>query len=160
MKSDILKSSYEILKDKELILEVLLGVVTLEKLKTVRNILYSDRDYTPHFNSIIDVRDAKIEISPMEFQSYINYLFGNNLFVSRKSAIILKDSDLKEYGEEFNALNGKIPLEFNVFSNPYACMEWLNIKGAHIEEVISCFEDMKREPHYQWFNQPNSIMGI
>lgn len=162
MKTDEMKSSYIILPEKELILEVLIGEVNIENIKTHRDILYSEKKFKPSYNIILDTTDAKINFGASELMTYMKYLAASNVFATRKTAILAKESNKERFSEAFNAFKGKFPADIEVFSKLSECMEW--IKKNHIsiseKEVTKEFETLKNDPHYRWFKEPNSITGF
>ena len=160
MRSDIMKSSFIILKDNNLIIEAIIGIVNIEDLRTHRDILYSDKNYNTYYDVLMDIRDAKMEINIEELTSYLNYLSSINVCAVRKTAILTRQKNQAEYAKAFSSLNDKYSLKFGVFSNVNDCVCFLDKKDISKDEIRAHIRKLKNDPHYQWFKGPNAITGF
>jgi hypothetical protein len=162
MESNIMKSGYAILKDKELVIEVITGKVKLKKFKTDRDLLYCDSNYNPSFNMIIDTREAQMLLTVDDMIDYFSYLAGkSNVFNHARKTAILTSSELKnEYETGFKNFEKITPIHFYIFSDTEACAEWIPGNTMTKEELDEIILYLKENPHHQWFKGPNSIMGF
>jgi len=162
MEFNIMKSGYTILKDKELVIEVITGKVKLKKFKTDRDLLYCDNNYNPAFNMIIDTREAQMLLTAEDMVEYFSYLSNkSNVFHhSRKTAILTSPELKKKYVDGFKAFEKITPIQFYIFADTETCAEWIPGDGITKEELDEIILYLKENPHHQWFKGPNSIMGF
>jgi hypothetical protein len=162
MESNIMKSGYTILKDKELVIEVITGKVKLKKFKTDRDLLYCDNDYNPSFNMIIDTREAQMLLTVEDMVEYFTYLSSKNKVFhhSRKVAILTNPKLKDEYVNGFKDFEKITPIQFHIFTDTKACAEWIPGGSMTKKELDGIILHLKENPHHQWFKGPNSIMGF
>lgn len=63
--------SFLVLAEHELVLEEFVGPITAKNLPAFLNTLWSDPTIQPHFNGIIDVRRARLEMTPQEVKAFM-----------------------------------------------------------------------------------------
>lgn len=162
MEFNIMKSGYTILKEKELVIEVITGKVKLKKFKTDRDLLYCDRDYDASFNLIMDTREAQMLLTKEDMIEYFGYLSGkSNVFRHTRKTAILTTEDLKdEYVKGFKEFEQITPIRFEIFTDTVACADWIPGKSLTAKELDKIILDLKENPHHQWFKGPNCITGF
>lgn len=160
MNNHVVRYNHKILKEKRLVLEVLLGDFTIGALKENRNILYSDRLYNPHFDLLHDMREARMNFTLEEHTAYLHYLGKEaKVFTQRKAAILTSESTFAKYSEWFGTFNGKYDVEFRVFSSLGKCLEWINPDIAEME-IANELERLKTASCSQCFKEPNAFTGF
>jgi hypothetical protein len=161
MNTNFMKSSYSILKDTSLIVEVILGRITLKQLETDRDILYCDKEYQPDYDLVLDIRDADVDLSLDELGEYLKYLAGKTDILFGRETVILTRPELKEKFAEFSTiLSNIVPMKFRVMDNVKDCLSELRKKNIVSKEMDSLIANLKNNPTHQWFMEPNAIVGF
>ncbi|MBP1640892.1 MAG: hypothetical protein H6Q17_2475 [Bacteroidetes bacterium] len=160
MSNDLVKYSHKILKDKNLIIEVLSGDFTIDILRMNRDVLYSDRHFNQQYDLLHDMRDATMNFTLEEHTAYLHYLGRDaKVLTTRKAAILTSEATLPKFTEWFDSFSGKYAVEFSVFSSVGKCLEWLD-RSIHEVEITSELDKLRNSTCSQCFNEPNAFTGF
>ncbi|HAV12670.1 MAG TPA: hypothetical protein DCX06_04110 [Opitutae bacterium] len=83
-----MKFEYQIIKEHQLIIEVVSGQITLEGLADKTCALFADPDYDASYVGLADYRHASPQITRTELYGFAKFLNENDLFGQSKWAII------------------------------------------------------------------------
>lgn len=160
MKQDIMTSGFIILPEQKLIMENISGLLTINNITSHRKLLYNHTNFSPDYNFLLDLRDAKIDITMEQFNAYINHLSSKgNIFKKRKSAFLVKNANQMVFANEFKKFEGKIPVETNIFTKLDDAIEWLDLKKWK-DIILTHNFRLKSEPEYLWQNDSDSVSGF
>ncbi|WP_457610632.1 hypothetical protein [Lutibacter sp.] len=140
-------SNYKILKEYSLILEYHAGILDFESfLKFVQKKI-SDSQFSLDLNHLIDFRGVTFNITEDEISKTVNFLTKELLTKGEKRNIAVLTSTPQQvvsttlYNIKQQESNSIITLE--IFSTSKRALEWLNIKGISINEIIAIKESLK-----------------
>ncbi len=156
-----MQSGYTILTQRELVIEVLSGRVSLNKIKTDRDLLYCDKNFHPEYKMIIDTRNVEMHLSLSELSDYLNYLANrDNIIQSRETAFITT----KEFQEpllfELKKYENNLPIHFYTFSDTGSCANWIHDKTISKNTLDEIIFRLTKNPTHIWFKTPNSLTGF
>lgn len=152
-----MKSSYAILKESNLVLELPLGLITLKSMKAYKKIVTSNKDFCVSFDLLLDLRETNIYITMDELNEYITYLLlQKNIFGKRKTAMLVKTPNQLVYCNALKAMEENLPMQVGIFKSLDASLEWLN-KTEMKDEIASQLQYMRKEPQFQWFDEMNVL---
>ncbi|MGJ8640195.1 MAG: hypothetical protein ACSHYA_12470 [Opitutaceae bacterium] len=83
-----MKFEYQIIKEHQLIIEIVSGHVTLEGLADKTSALFQDPDFNAQYVGIADYRNASPQITRTELYGFASFLNENELFGEAKWAVI------------------------------------------------------------------------
>ena len=157
MKEDIMHSSFIIIKEKKIMVEVLSGVLTLQNMKDHKIMQTHDINFSVENDLLCDLRNAIIKVTIDEVDEYIKYLSSKgNVFGSRKSATLVSTANQLAYSLAFKKFEEMLPQKIKIFNNDFdATLAWLG-KSEEKDEISKCIEKMKNEPQYIWYNNEKS----
>jgi hypothetical protein len=147
-----------VLKNRKIILEVLIGDFDIEAMRSNRSLLYSDRDFHPSFNIFQDIRDANMDFTYDELFAYLQHLNESKVMAVRKTAILTTPDSVGKLSEWFEALDEAFPVNFKVFASYDDCIAWLS--GGNPEPLKEAIEVLRQSPYSPYFNEPNSFTGF
>jgi hypothetical protein len=159
MKESIIKYNHKILKDKQLIIEVLSGNFSIDAMKTYRELLYSDRFFNPGYDLLQDIRDAKMSFTYEELAEYMSHLSDSKAFGIRKTVILSNISDCERLAEWFDVFNGLYPVQFRVVPSFTDSMSWLN-RGSETDIIKQEVDTLQHAVGSQCFNEPSAFIGF
>lgn len=151
-----MKTGFVILPEKKLIMENISGLLKIKKIAEHRKFIYNHPDFNRKYNFLLDLRDAKIDISIEQFNNYIKYLSSEGVFEERKSALLVKNANQIAFSKAFKKFEDEIPFHTGIFTKIDDAIEWLGlIQDKDI--VLTHNFRLKSEPDFLWQNDSDEI---
>lgn len=126
---------YHIIKDKELVVEVLKGPVKLHEYINLKKQQIEDEDFNSNYNFLIDIRAVEFVFSRETEKRMKEYLaFAkpiDALSKEKKTAIITSTPDQVVYSMINQSLDSR-QITYNIFSTKDAALEWLNLSNEEV----------------------------
>jgi hypothetical protein len=130
--------NYYILKEKNLVIEVLRGYFVLSDFIDLKRTESKDPDFDPNFDSILDIRNIENAFTQEIIRDLENFLkiikTVQNVSKKRKAAVIAsKPSQVA--GTTWYKLIDDRSIEYKVFSTLKAAREWLGIEEIDFKSI-------------------------
>ena len=121
-----MKSSYNILIDKKIIIETLSDTITPNEYSNLKVKEFQDKNFSRTFNLITDLTgfDSSINTKSLE-DLFIVFKENKGKFIRNKSALIISDSDLLKTVNSIIKKDKKIFKEIKTFSNIEDAQKWM-----------------------------------
>ena len=115
---------YTIYPEKKFIKERLTGVVILADLINALKKIYSDPQWLPQYNCIVDLRRAELELRYQDIRNLIEFQKQYPRAIRGQRAFIA-DND-KNFGimRMYHALSSELGFEVNIFKTKADAMDW------------------------------------
>jgi len=162
MENNVMQSSYLILPENGVVIETITGKVKLKKMKTDRDLIYSEPNFKAHFDFLLDTRDAQILLNEEELIEYLEYLSNKtNILCTRKTVMLTRPELKEEFEHSFKQFKGMVPMDFHIFCDiETCCTQWLNKINISRFRLSGILKSLKETPHFQWFKEPNCVTGF
>ncbi len=142
-------SKYKILPEMELILQVYRGQLLYSQIKKMKSEVCNHVLYSPHFNFIIDIRDAELNLSREELIDYANFVVKEiDPEVVVRVAVLSRTPD-HVASTMVVQLNMKSKLvKYEAFSTVNASLDWLGLAMTRFNTMAldATISNMKDEP--------------
>lgn len=158
---NVLLNNYDhkILKNKNLVVEVLSGDFTIADMRIHRERLYSDRFFHPTFDIFHDIRDARMNFSFDELSDYLQHLEEMKAMAVRKTVILANYETFETFSRWFGDLSGKFAVNFKVCSSFSESVRWLG-REQEADEINSVIETLRQASCPECFRAPNAFTGF
>jgi len=132
--------NYKVYPEKQFILQRLLGVVNMENLIKVKQEQDKDPTFDLSFKLLTDVREADVQFTAKEIQSYIEYIKSEfDESKGNRIALVTATPIAVVIGTMVQSKTPDLEHELEVFSTIPAALNWL---GVHVpkEELLEFFD--------------------
>ncbi len=135
---------YIILKEKSLILEYYSGKFQIDELINCKKVIAKDRDYSPGFNVIHEIRNLDFLFEISEVTKYVKLLSEDKKYLGeRKSAMVTQTPDQVIISMGFEMLKKNLPITFKVCSTIEAACVFIGFSQNEFEMIQSLFENFQ-----------------
>ena len=129
---------YCILKEIGLIIQFHQNDLTLEGIKKLKLDIINDKDFSPDYKFIVDVRLTTVVLDEYELEQYGNFVSENLKLTGSQKLALLTDTPEQAAKSIIYTLNKKIhPLKYGIYSTLEASLNWLDIDTANIGLIES-----------------------
>lgn len=135
----ILRSNYQIIKDKELIIEVIEGIITPGSLVSFKKTEIYDENFVSSYNVIGDIRNSTFDITTSQIEAFVNFLIMNKpMFANNKHAILFSSVNQQIYINILKSHEDSFPQSLKICTSLEEAAEWVDRKDELklIEEYI------------------------
>ena len=141
--------TYKILPTFKLIIEYYSGNINIDDLIHLKRVISLEQDYNPTFTSLVDFRDAILNVDEKDLIKYLNFVkeytkvFGhrNTVFLTSTPNDVVKTTLFSLIVESFN-----MPISVKIYSTIEAVNCWINIEGINENSLLSFLDELKIQP--------------
>lgn len=133
MKKNIYK--YFIIKDKDLIIEILSGRFELSDYLNFKNSEILDPDFDPNFNIIMDIRNIEDIVSQKMIKEYPEKLRPVQLFNERIKTAVITNTPSQVAGASLYELFENDFFDFKIFSTIEYALYWIGINKSDLKDI-------------------------
>ncbi|MBR8536384.1 hypothetical protein KDU71_12500 [Carboxylicivirga sediminis] len=129
---------YTIIKDKELVVEVLKGPVKLNDYISFKTQQIADKDFNPNYSYIIDIRAVDIVFSKeMEkrMKEYLAFVAPIDALAQEKRVAIITNTPEQVVYSTIHQTLDKRRIDYGIFSTKDSAIEWLNLNSDDLSMV-------------------------
>lgn len=137
--------NYYILKDKNLIIEILRGSFDLSDFVNLKKKESEDPDFDPNFNSILDIRNIENEFSQeirKDLENYLELIKNIQPVTKRKKTAVITHTPSQVTGITWYMLINDRGIDYKVFSTLKAATEWLGVSEIDLKSIDSSLTDI------------------
>ncbi len=146
----ILKSNYEIIPEKQLMIELLDGIVTPGSIIHFKKIQLSDKQFNPSYNAIGDITNTSFDVATSQINAFVNFLRSNNdSFIVNKSAIILSTVNQQAYVNLFNTFKDQFPQSLKICTSLAEAATWVD-RTDDLEFIQDRLNYLKKNLKFEW----------
>lgn len=142
-------ASFKVLKDEQVVIEVMRGTITLSGIKKLKLEQVADPDFNPNFNQISDLRDCKIVGLISEMDDFVDFMkaHGDKIAGNRKVVGLVNSPLLVGYLKFYRNKQVKLRQEFRLFASLSDGLEWIERKELFdkINSEISVLEQQLKQ---------------
>ena len=121
-----MKSTYEIIVTKKIIIETFVGSFTIDSYKELKNREFKDTKFNPAYSVIADLREIESLYNNKEAKLIADFLFDNkDKITNRKSALVTSTKQQVVGSMLFETYSNKLPINVKVFSTLEAALKWI-----------------------------------
>ncbi len=148
----IMKSSFLILKEKKLVIDMYEGVLTLDTFKGHKLKQVNHPDFTADYNLLSDFTNIEVRMSIDEVSEYAEFIKKHikQIVGSRKAAVVLKSPNqflyAKKYDSSVKEETGQQMFTFMSFDEG---LKWLGLLGDK-EEIMNLIKKYRENPMFEW----------
>ncbi len=139
--SNILK--YKILKEKRISIQYFSGSIEKKDVMNFVSEMKADADFNATFNTIIDLRNAQVNITENEVKEYVDFIKNVDNFISKRKIVVITSNPNQYISAFFSKQYSKdLPLQFNIFSSVEPALFYLDLLDFTTEkynQIISEF---------------------
>ena len=132
--------TFKIIPELRIIIEYAQGDLVINDFFALKKLEFKHPDFNPHFNYIVDVRNADVDISSEDLQQYVDYASCNPLLSNKRHSALLTDTPNQAATSMLYKLHlKKTPMNFEVVSTLKAALEWIQVSADHsdyIEQIL------------------------
>jgi hypothetical protein len=133
MKDNLYK--YHILKDKNLIIEIMRGSFELEEYMKLKKSQFEDPDYDPNFNIIMDIRNIEDIVSEQIIKEYTKIIKPVQLFTRRIKAAVITETPSQVTGAILYKMLEEKSIDYEIFSTFEYALKWLGISKSDLKDL-------------------------
>ena len=135
---------YYILKEKNLVIEILRGSFDLSDFVNLKKTESEDPDFDSNFNSILDIRNID-NVFSKEIQKDLEKFLGiiktiQQVTKSRKAAVITS-TPAQVTGITWYKFIDDRGIDYKVFSTLESAIQWLGLSEADLKDIESCIKE-------------------
>jgi hypothetical protein len=137
--------NYYILKDKNLIIEILRGSFDLSDFVNLKKKESEDPDFDPNFNSILDIRNIENEFSQeirKDLENYLELIKNIQPVTKRKKTAVITHTPSQVTGITWYMLINDRGIDYKVFSTLKAATEWLGVSEIDLKSIDPSLTDI------------------
>jgi hypothetical protein len=129
--------SYYILREPNLVIQYLQGIVTLDVLKEIKLRIWADVNYNPEYPLLVDIQKGELYLTENELQDYGSWINCNQASSKKpvKSAILTDTPNQVATATLFILKNDIISLNYEVFSTIDGAAYYLEIDNSELKEI-------------------------
>jgi hypothetical protein len=135
---------YYILKDKNLIIEILRGSFDLSEFINLKKSESEDPDFDPNFNSLLDIRNIKNAFSKEirdDLEKYLGLIKTIQHVTKRKKTAVITGTPSQVTGITWYTLIDDRGIDYKVFSTLKAATEWLGVSEINLKDTDPTLTD-------------------
>jgi hypothetical protein len=135
---------YYILKDKNLIIEILRGRFDLSEFINLKKSESEDPDFDPNFNSLLDIRNIKNAFSKEirdDLEKYLGLIKTIQHVTKRKKTAVITGTPSQVTGITWYTLIDDRGIDYKVFSTLKAATEWLGVSEINLKDTDPSLTD-------------------
>jgi len=129
---------YYILKDKNLVIEILRGSFDLSDFVNLKKSESEDPDFDPNFNSILDIRNIENAFSKeirKDLENYLKLIKTIQRVTKRRKAAVITCKPSQVAGITWYKLIDDRGIDYKVFSTLEAAKEWLGVSEIDLKNI-------------------------
>ena len=138
---------YKLLKEHNLHIVYVEGKVNFFDLLSYMNKLYKDKNYSPDYNVIDDLRNAQLEFSQEDIKKCIKIFEVKSESMTRtnltKFAILTKTPEQVVKAFLYRKYAKNLSVVFEVFSTVFSAIDWLLLKDFSESDYNAIIEKLK-----------------
>lgn len=147
-----MRSSYLILKDKKLVIDIYNGILTIDGFKKHKLKQAAEPDFDPEYNLLSDFTKIEVHFSLEEVKEYTDFLQEQRLKVvgKRKAAVVVSNPNQLLYAKQYDKNVKDISeQELVTFLNFNEALAWLNLSDSK-QEIMALIEKYRKKPMFEW----------
>jgi len=157
MEKVILKSSYIILKEKQLVIDIYDGILTLENFKGHKLKQATEKDFSPNYNLLSDFTTVEVRMSLQDLQEYASFIKAQgNIVGKRKAAVVTNTPNQLVYATAYDKyIKNDVGQDLITFPTFEDAFEWLGLQDSK-EEILALIAKFRQNPLFKWTIKENS----
>jgi hypothetical protein len=139
----LLKSTYSILPEHNLIIEIHKGELDVDSYINFKKKLSKDPDFKANMNNLIDHKKVVFKTNPTDVQKFVDFIKNNaNTLGKRKVALLTETPNQVVSTTIYKTMQAGIKQEVEIFSTSNAAINWLLKKPmtSQLKIIISNLE--------------------
>lgn len=135
---------YYILKDRDLVIEILSGNFELSDFVNLKKTESEDPDFDPNFNSILDIRNIENAFSKEvqhALKEFLKIIKTIQHVSKRRKAAVITSRPAQVAGITWYKLMDDRGIEYKIFSTLSAAAEWIGVPEKELENIDLCLTD-------------------
>ena len=133
MKKNLYK--YFIIKDKNLVLEILSGSFELSDYINLKQSQFKDPDYDPNFSLILDIRNIEDIVSEKKIKEYPERIKPIQHFTNRIKAAVITHTPSQVAGASLYKSFEDKPIDYKIFSTLEYALNWIGISKIDLKDI-------------------------
>ena len=136
--------NYYILKDKNLVIEILRGIFDITDFINLKKTESEDPDFDPNFNSILDIRNIENAFSKEirnDLENYLGIIKTIQHVTKRRKTAVITYNPSQVAGISWYQLVDDRGIDYKVFSTLKAAKEWQGISEIDLRNIDFCLID-------------------
>jgi hypothetical protein len=136
--------NYYILKDKNLVIEILRGIFDISDFINLKKTESEDPDFDPNFNAILDIRNVENAFSKEirnDLENYLGIIKTLQHVTKRRKAAVITFKPSQVAGITWYQLMDDRGIDYKVFSTLKAATEWLGVSEIDLKNIDFCLTD-------------------
>ena len=132
--------NYYILKEKNLVIEVLRGNFDLSDFVDLKKAESKDPDFDPNFDSILDIRNIENAFTQKiinDLENFLNIIKTVQHVTKKRKAAVIASKPSQVAGITWYKLIDDRSIEYKIFSTLNAAKEWLEIDEIDFKSIDS-----------------------
>jgi hypothetical protein len=136
--------TYHVLKDKNLVIEILRGDFNLADFINLKKTESRDPAFDPNYNSILDIRNVRNAFSKeirddlKEYQGIINTI---QTITKRRKAAVITSKPAQVAGIMWYQMIDSRGIEYKTFSTLQAAAMWLGVSDINLRKIDPGLKD-------------------
>ena len=133
-----LKSSYKILKEYNLLIEVHSGTIDFESYVNFKKKVISDSEFSPNLNFLINFTNAFFTITNEEIEYLVDFISKNSKLNNKRYTALVTDTPNQLVSSTLFKILQNNPLRpVEIFSTNECALEWLNCNDLPIDKILN-----------------------
>lgn len=158
MSKIISTSSYCILPDKKLIIDIYDGYLTFDAFKGHKLHQVAEKNFDSTYTILSDFRTIEVRMTLEEVTEYGKFALANNMVGKRKAALVLSTPNqfvyAKKYDSSIREESGQQMFTFLSFDEALA---WLGLTDSK-DELMELIIHYRNEPMFRWEAKHNEVI--
>ena len=136
--------TYYILKESNLIIEILKGNFDISDFVNLKKIESEDSDFNPNFNTILDIRNIENAFSQEirnDLENYLELIKSMQSVTKRKKTAVITRTPSQVTGITWYTLIDDRGINYRVFSTLKRAKDWLGVSDIELSDIDSNLTD-------------------
>lgn len=148
----ILKSDSIVWPEKQLVIDVFIGIVTLHNFKAHKLKQAAQANFSSTYNILCDLRNAELHMSIEDVFDYAGFIKAHpDLIEKRKAAIVLETPNQFIYTQTYKKSLQDVGMgqDLQIFFCFNDAVSWLNLNETK-NEIIDKIDRCRKKPAFSW----------
>lgn len=152
MKKVIMRSTYVILKDLKLVIDIFEGILTLENFKEHKLKQINEMDFDPNFNLISDFTNIEVRMSLEDVKEYTEFVKKHSkpMVGRRKAAVVVNNPNQFIYAKQYDSnIKEETGQQLYTFTGFDEAIAWLALT-EHKKVIMDTITHYRKNPLFTW----------
>ncbi|WP_319592100.1 hypothetical protein [uncultured Draconibacterium sp.] len=139
-------ASYKIIANHKMIIEYYSGMISINDIMLLKDILSGESDFDTTFKILHDFREADFQMDTDDIDKLVNFYVGHKVSGKRRAAYLTLKPNEVVYTTLFAMLVSKsLPINGKTFTTIKSAIQWLNVNNEL--EINKLLDTVKTLPN-------------